>query len=431
MEERNNESKQVILLEEIINNPPGWLLNSGIGLIAGFFSVLLICTFYIEYPDKIVGSGTLLAEELPVPIISQSNGLIKEIYVQNDSLVSTNDKIMLISNNDSYNQLELILAWMDKYFQINDPVEYLNLEFPDNLNLGETQTYYAQLQLTYRQLIQTLNNGSVFQQLNSIENEIEAEKLLYNEIKEENKIDSIQLNLITKDYERSEYLESEGVISSQEFENIKVNWLRRVNENKQGKKNLIRSEIKIQQLKTKMVELKKQRLDKIQGFQFLIEELSSNIKANITDRELQSIIRANIDGIIKFKLGHYLNKRINNEDILGYIVPLEQSGKYISAYLPVKGSGKVAVGQKVLIKFDSYPYKEYGLVQSEVKEINSIPELINETTSYEIIVSVPDSIITISNKTIPYKPHMAATIEVITVDRSLFNRIFSQLLTYF
>ena len=116
--------------------------------------------------------------------------------------------------------------------------------------------------------------------------------------------------------------------------------------------------------------------------------------------------------------------------ILGYIIPEDSNEKYLSCLLPTTNIGKIGVGKKSLVKFDAYPYKEFGLYVSKVESISHVPEVSQDNFAYyEVILPLPEPIITDVGDTIPYLPNMTATVEIITEDKSILGRIFDQILS--
>jgi hypothetical protein len=82
-------------------------------------------------------------------------------------------------------------------------------------------------------------------------------------------------------------------------------------------------------------------------------------------------------------------------------------------------TGKVKPGQRVNLKFDSYPYMEYGLVKGVVARILDLP-----VQSYYIVeVTLPDQLVSTFGKKIAFQQELDGTAEIITDDQRLLNRI--------
>ncbi len=58
-------------IEDMLGNPPGWLLRAGIGGIALVFLLVLGLTAFIRYPDKL--AAPFLLQTRTVPLLLQVN----------------------------------------------------------------------------------------------------------------------------------------------------------------------------------------------------------------------------------------------------------------------------------------------------------------------------------------------------------------------
>lgn len=54
------------------------------------------------------------------------------------------------------------------------------------------------------------------------------------------------------------------------------------------------------------------------------------------------------------------------------IIPETKQNIIGKLLLPVRGSGKVKIGQKVNIKLLNYPYMEYGMLQGSIRNISLV-----------------------------------------------------------
>jgi len=90
--------------------------------------------------------------------------------------------------------------------------------------------------------------------------------------------------------------------------------------------------------------------------------------------------------------------------------------------IPQDNAGKIKVGQRVLIKFQSYPFEEYGMVEGVV---SSIPQLsTQDNKSFFALVKLPNGLKTNHNRLLTYSYGMTANAEIITEDLRLIERIF-------
>ncbi|KAF2335006.1 HlyD family efflux transporter periplasmic adaptor subunit [Flavobacterium daemonense] len=101
--------------------------------------------------------------------------------------------------------------------------------------------------------------------------------------------------------------------------------------------------------------------------------------------------------------------------------------------LPENGSGKIKVGQSVIIKLNNYPYNEYGSVKGKVKRISlatnqqALSDNQNKVNSYLVDVSLPFGLKTNYGVELNFHAEAKGSAEIITEDRRLIQRFFDNL----
>ncbi len=427
---QQNSTQSHTEIRDLIGNPPGWLLHSGISMVAIVTSILLVGSFCFKYPDKLVGHGILTSTTPPIEIISRTNGYIDLIIFEEGEEVNKGDIIIQINNTTDQAQLAQLQDWIEIYKNIKDPRDFLNLSFVHDLRLGTIQGEYANLQLKYNELVQTLKDGVVFQQINNLSREIEKIRSLNGSQEREISIFTQELELAQKDLERNENLNRDGAISDVDLERVKTSFLQKERQYQGMNNTIIQNNIRIEQLELEKLKLQEQRSGTIKNYQFSIAEIMARIQASIQNWNKTYMIAAPINGKITFTKDISMQKNIEQGQTIGHIIPSNHQEAYISAILPSANIGKVEKGQKAIIKFDAYPYKEYGVVTAKVSEISKIPEIDKEgIPQYEVKISVQDTIVTDYQDTILYKPKMTVIVDVITEDKTIFGRMFDQFLS--
>jgi len=86
--------------------------------------------------------------------------------------------------------------------------------------------------------------------------------------------------------------------------------------------------------------------------------------------------------------------------------------------LPLKEARKVAVGQKINIRLEDYPYMEYGYLKGSVK---SISQILNNR-NYIVEVEMPQNMTTNYNVPLKFSQGMKGSAEIITEDLRLIQR---------
>jgi len=417
-------------ISDLIGNAPSWLLRSGISMIALVFFTVLGIGYFIKYPDKIQGTGTLTSLSPPIELVSRSDGYIDTILVKDNQAVKKDQVILYVNNTTNPEQIEQLTEWINEYEKIENPRKYLYTKVPENLQLGVLQNEYASLCLKYKEFQQTLKDGIVFQQIDNISGEVSKLKRLNDSQKREKKIFAQELNLSRNDYRRQESLYKDGVISQIELESFRATLLQKERQYESMENGIIQNNIRIEQLELEKLKLRGNRTNVVQNYQFAVSEINTRIKTRIESwSETYSIISP-IDGRVNYNSSIKSNKPISIGQMLGNVIPENSSEKYLSCAVPTASIGKLEKGQKAIVKFDAYPYKEFGVVISTVKSVSRLPEITPDNMQYyEVKIPLKDTIVTDFGELIPYQPQMTTFVEVITEDKSIIERIFSQFLS--
>ena len=152
----------------------------------------------------------------------------------------------------------------------------------------------------------------------------------------------------------------------------------------------------------------------------LYQQAKNTFKSTVDTWKQRYVLTASADGILSFssliqeKMQVAVNQELfnissDNEQLLGTI------------QIPQENFGKVKEGQTVLIKFNSYPFQEFGAVKGQISMISLIPNPQQETYMAKIIF--PNGLKTNYNKQINYRNGMKATAEIITEDMRLIERL--------
>ena len=226
-----------------------------------------------------------------------------------------------------------------------------------------------------------------------------------------------------KDLDRIEALYKKGVVSAQEFENKKLEYLQSERSYKnmsvsisQTKENISnRNNLK----KQTSIENTREEINLLKGVIQSLDQLKTAIK----EWELRYLFKSNIEGEVSFMKIWNKNQTINSGDFVFTIIPKNHSSYICKLQAPVLNSGKVKIGQDVNIKLSSYPDNEFGILTGKIKDISLVP---NIEGLYLIDVELPKKLITTHGKEIEFKQEMTGIAEIITEDLRLIERVFYQ-----
>lgn len=90
--------------------------------------------------------------------------------------------------------------------------------------------------------------------------------------------------------------------------------------------------------------------------------------------------------------------------------------------LPMEGSGKVEVGQRVIIRLSAFPEHEFGFIKGEVASISPVPDSKNR---YVLEILLTNGLETTYGKELPPIKTMTGTATIVTKERSLLKRLLN------
>jgi len=92
--------------------------------------------------------------------------------------------------------------------------------------------------------------------------------------------------------------------------------------------------------------------------------------------------------------------------------------------IPQANLGKVAVGQKVLLKFSSYPFQEFGAVYGNIEFISPVAT----DARYFAKIALQNGLTTNYGKQVLYRDGLQGNAEIITKDLWLLQRFYFDLM---
>ncbi|MCA6493138.1 MAG: HlyD family efflux transporter periplasmic adaptor subunit [Chitinophagaceae bacterium] len=142
-------------------------------------------------------------------------------------------------------------------------------------------------------------------------------------------------------------------------------------------------------------------------------------KSQLNEWDKKYIIRAPINGkLILFAMAQakHFSK---TGTLLGYINP-PKSEYYAEANLSQYNFGKIEVGQKVQLRFDAYPFQEFGFVTGSIGYVSDI----SLDSGFLTRINITDGLVTSSHKSLRYRDGLKAEAQIVTKDMRLSERFY-------
>lgn len=131
-------------MNTLMGKPPNKLFrNASAAIMTSLIGLFLICHI-IKYPDIINADSILTSNNPPINIVSNAEGHIDEILVDDKSYVSKDEVIMTIQNPAKLKDVQTMQIFLGVFnsFDLNG---LDTLTVPQNLILGSIQDSYVKL----------------------------------------------------------------------------------------------------------------------------------------------------------------------------------------------------------------------------------------------------------------------------------------------
>ncbi|AHW61992.1 Multidrug resistance efflux pump [Draconibacterium orientale] len=411
-------------VQEILGGVPSRIVRYGILVFVAIFSLIIIFSFIFYYPDILRSNIVVTTENPPATLVARATGKIEKLFVEDKDRVAAGQTIALIENPADYNDVLELEQMIDKVQPAFDTLNFtVSQRFNKSLQLGTVQEYYSQFLTRYEELNEFYQRNYYILKEESYKEQLKNARILYDRLWEQKVAIDKEYQIKQRNYERQKKLLAGEVVSSTVLEQAESEMLSKKSELDGIRSTLAEKQIDISELDQKIIENEKEYHDfKIQYESALIEAFN-NLNSQASDWFLTYVLRSPIDGVVTFNKFYAENQNITEGDRVLTIVP-EDVGEVIGKVeLPVRGSGKVKEGLDVNVKFDNYPYMEYGLVRGKVKSVSLVPE----DSFYMVEITFPNGLVTNYDNKLQMQSQLMGQAEIITEDLRLIQRIFNPL----
>lgn len=406
-------------VQEILSLIPHWIIRWGMTIIFLTMLILLLVTWIIKYPDIITSRITITAQHPPASIVARSSGKLV-LFVKENEYVKRNTYLAAIENPahiqhvlELKKQLEVVSAFLA------NPDDLVVFGFNKHAMLGE-------LQVDYSSFLQYYSEYKFFTQANyhsnkikSIKDQLKLSKDLNRKLIRQEEILSIGLESAQKRYDNAKSLFEEGLISKDDLTDTESFYLEKKYALKSAENNTINNNIQIAEYEKLIMDLNQQFHERRRELALSLKESYKKLQSQFAIWEQKYILKAPTEGCVSFFKFWSDNQVVKTSEEVMTVVP-KRSEIVGKVYLSAIGSGKVNSGQKVRVKFDSYAFNEFGVVEGEITSVSQIPR----DNRYLINVSLPNGLKTSYHKMLEFNQEMQGDADIITEELRLIERIF-------
>jgi len=418
-------------IKDIISYRPVWIVRNGIMLFLIIVMLIILMTFFIEYPDIVNANAKLVSVNPPVELKTKVPGKLMRLYVKEKDSVASGTIIGEIESlADAGKILELTAATINlkqmmeasetanavRYFENN----YLKKNW--DVGLGEVQEAYHNYMSSFQLFSQYLQTGFYFRKKRMLNTDIVFMQRLHQNLLQQQAMQREDVALAQKTFEANESLSKDKVISAFDYRNEKSKLIGKSLSLPQLTASLISNESTMHEKRKEILQLENEIAQQKNIF---IQSLNSFV-AVLHQWQTNYLIKAPVSGSIAFS--DFIQEQqfypVNQTICL---VNPNTTQYYAQVHITQNNFGKLKTGQQVLLKLPAYPYQEFGSLKGQLNFISTIPT----DSGFIGKIMLPAGLQTNQQKRLQYREGLKASAEIITSDQKLSDRVLSSLTSLF
>jgi len=399
-------------VQEIIGQIPNSIIRWGISIIFLVIVSLLFISWFIKYPDLLTAKVVITTTPPPTTLMSRASGSLQLLKKENDA-VQQGEVLAYLQSNAS---VEAIF-FAEK--MLKNGGDLLATTMPGSL--GDLQPHYAGLTSALTSL-NALNENKIYnKQIEQLQRQVITYQKLGRTLSRQQKLILQELNLAQEKFATDSVLFVQNATAVLGFNQSKANWLQQMRNAYNAETSLLNNETQINHLSKQITDLEIQRIERQQKLELAVEQAKEQLLTQVSKWKDDYVFIANSSGTLAY-IGFLENQQFieANKHIFS-IIP-EQEKLIARAELPIRGSGKVKVGQLANIRLENYPFEQFGLLHGKITSISLIPG----EGKYWVTIELPDQLLTNQKKSLSFKHQLTGSTEIITEDLRLLDRFFYQ-----
>lgn len=408
--------------QEIVSQSPRWIVRSGILLIFGIVLLLVAGSYFFHYPDVINADVVVLSENPPAYLAARTAARIDSLLVTDQQMVTAGQIIAILESTAKFEdamKLKSLLARLDPFMMSFDTLKAVQPE--TDLSLGDIQSDYSSFVRLYDEYFTFLRLKLYPKKIKALQSQVRMNRIYYDRLWLQKQDMAADFKITNSQYVRDSLLQKKGVLSDLELEKSKAVLIQKKYNLNGALTKLAETQSSNIKLEQEVVDTEMEYADQKKKAQNGLIEAMNVLKSRLAYWEQTYIVQSPIGGKVSFTNFWSRNQQVKKDEIVFSVIPEKQSQIIGRISLPVQGAGKVAVGQRVNIRFDNFPYMEFGFIRGSVRSISLVPN----DENYVVEVELPQDMKTNYNIPLKFSQEMKGSAEIITEDLRLIQRIFN------
>ena len=377
--------------------------------------------FYIKYPEAVESKITVSITEPPKRLVTESRGRVKLVRVQNESVVKEGEVLVVFESKASIEDVMMVEARLMAMPGSPSDSTLLNFKVDESYMLGELKPalfeFYTK-QDEYQHFISNpydkLSVSQLDREYRKIQSIIRTDRGRWSNI--DRQIDMVQDRL-----SREQQLSNENLLAKERVERTEESLLSLKRMRESIESSIKNRELELERIRAEKSGVKAGSKEEMQQSAIALRESFADFKSNVAEWMRRYVVISPIHGIVSFNVDAInVQQFVEEGREIGVVVPLEKKETQGIASLEVSEASRVKVGQKVIVRFNSYPYQEFGAVMGVVKNKGQVPV----KGKIAIDVAFPDGLVTTFNRRIEPARDMKGEATIIMQDKRFLERVF-------
>ena len=410
-------------VRDYLEQIPSWLIRWGMAVIFGVLLLVVFGSWLIHYPTIVRSSFRLTSENAPKSVVAKTDRRLTKLFVSENQMVSAGEVLGYLESTASHSEVQRLYDDLKTLQNTVADNRFNDLSvFPAGqfTALGELQTAYQNFMQSYTQALSLFANGYYNKRKTYLHYELEDLEQNHSQLLDQHSMQNQDAELARKEFEINKKLYKDKVIAPLDIQHEESKYINKQLPVKQLSILITNNMTAQTQKQRELSELDRQATE--QKTQFT--QALNTMRSAVEDWQKNYTVQAPTDGKISFSTILQENQMLKANTELMYVGG--EAGKYFGEVLILQTNfGKVKVGQRVLVKFQSYPFEEYGMIEGKITSVSQLPT--PDRQFFQAIIELPNGLKTNYSKTLIYKNGMEASAEIVTEDLRLIERVFYQL----
>ena len=406
-------------VQEVISRPAPWVARYGLQILLVILTALALLAAVYRYPTTLTGTLVLTTVDPPRTLTARNDLTIDRLLVRDRDTVVAGQTLLVATNARA--TLEHVLALEDRLLEYRaaTPDRLLDLRLTAGLLLGpleEVVATFEQAQERYRNVVDRRLEAYTSTELGALIGQAEATlSSLRAELPQlEN---AVQRH--TAALEREERLREEGLRNGDRLEATQAE-LRAASERLQAQFDTIRQKsLSIELMQNQIAAYRSGRQGSSQQLAAALRDRFDDLQAAVAGWKRDFTLVSPVSGTIVLQTDTRPGSYLRDGDLVATVLPTDAGSTVGRLRLPVAGTGRLAPGQDVVVRFDRWPSLAYGTVAGRVQTIGVIPT----DGSIDVEVVFPHGLRSSTGGYLEGSPLMEGTADVVVDRRRLIQRL--------